>query len=623
MGPKRVIKSRAARWTAVALVGTAAATAGYLRLSTRSGSTNDARAPTPQAARIARPEPRPGGYVGSAACAECHAGISERYATHPMSRSLASVARAEPVEDFDHPAFESGGRNYRVERTADAVLHHEAMTGTDGQPLYDQAVEVAYALGSGKRGRGYVLDRGERLFLSPVSWYSGRGRWDLSPGYDRDAIYRFERPATEACLTCHSGRLNLAAPGTDHFRDPPFHEVSIGCERCHGPGKEHVERHRSGDLARPDPIVDPADLDPDRREAVCQQCHLLGTERILRYGRSESDFRPGDRLEDVWTVFVGGTGLAADGTTEAVSHVEQMRSSRCYLGSGGRLGCVSCHDPHSAPAPQENDAFFNARCSTCHGDAAPDPAGANCSLPLEDRMRPPAEGSCIRCHMPRLDANDVPHTSQSDHRILRRPTSQDANVSPREETPTLFDGAADRLPPLVAARAEGLRLIRSTNGANDIETARRAETLLKPSLAAAPDDAEVLEALGDAAELDSRIAEAIRYWERAMTAAPRRESTLVRLAVAHQSGGRAQECLAVLDRLIAVNPWIAEYHGRRAFVLAQLGRLQQASASADRALELNPSIRQTYRSAAEVRRLLGDEAGARHYLDLFSRFPPE
>ena len=96
-------------------------------------------------------------------------------------------------------------------------------------------------------------------------------------------------------------------------------------------------------------IVNPADLDPARREAVCNQCHLAGEAAIPRYGRGLYYFRPGDHLDDTLVVFVEGQRA---GSGRAVSQVEQMQSSRCYQASGEVMGCTTCHYPHLQPPPE-------------------------------------------------------------------------------------------------------------------------------------------------------------------------------------------------------------------------------------------------------------------------------
>src|SRR6185369_14695722 len=98
-----------------------------------------------------------------------------------------------------------------------------------------------------------------------------------------------------------------------------------------------------------DSIVNPAKLDPATREDICNQCHLTGDVRVLRNGKSPHDYRPGQRLEEVWAILVRGAETGSGGTTRAVNQVQQMRGSVCYQASGGKLSCLSCHDPHDAP----------------------------------------------------------------------------------------------------------------------------------------------------------------------------------------------------------------------------------------------------------------------------------
>ncbi|MBW3600119.1 MAG: cytochrome c family protein, partial [Planctomycetes bacterium] len=134
--------------------------------------------------RGARPAPaRPGGYVGSRACAECHAEIYGQYAATPMGQSLASVDEAMPVEGEQAATITPpGNRIYRVVREEGKVFHSEVTLDGRGDPLFDLREEVRFVLGSGKRGRAYLINRNGRLFQSPIGWYAQSHGWDLSPG---------------------------------------------------------------------------------------------------------------------------------------------------------------------------------------------------------------------------------------------------------------------------------------------------------------------------------------------------------------------------------------------------------------------------------------------------------
>ena len=108
----------------------------------------------------------------------------------------------------------------------------------------------------------------------------------------------------------------------------------IGCERCHGPGGNHL---RAIEAKLPDlAIVNPAEAPAQGRIRVCGQCHGNRQESPLPHSiRSRLRF-PGTTI--TW--------------------------SRCYIESAGSFDCMTCHDPH-----RDNDrspAHYNARCLTCH-----------------------------------------------------------------------------------------------------------------------------------------------------------------------------------------------------------------------------------------------------------------
>src|SRR5262249_2499656 len=130
--------------------------------------------------------------------------------------------------------------------------------------------EIAFAVGSGRRGRSYLIEHDGYLFQSPITWYPLKGIWDLSPGYEHDPNALFSRPIGAECLFCHSNQVEADGRAPNHYQPPVFRGHAIGCERCHGPGGLHVERRRAGsDVADVDvSIINPRHLAPALREAV-------------------------------------------------------------------------------------------------------------------------------------------------------------------------------------------------------------------------------------------------------------------------------------------------------------------------------------------------------------------
>ncbi|MBI3683998.1 MAG: hypothetical protein HY235_26805 [Acidobacteria bacterium] len=45
-------------------------------------------------------------------------------------------------------------------------------------------------------------------------------------------------------------------------------------------------------------IINPEKLGPERRDGVCAQCHLAGESRIVKAGREQRFFQPGELLSD-------------------------------------------------------------------------------------------------------------------------------------------------------------------------------------------------------------------------------------------------------------------------------------------------------------------------------------
>ena len=552
-----------------------------------------------------KPAPPDEDYVGSEACQRCHESVAAEYHGHPMSRSLTSISELVRQEGKIEDALiePTGPRKYRVRYEDGRLWHHEFLPdGDTGPPVYDQAVEVTHAMGSGTRGRAFLLERNGRLFASSLNWFAGIRGWGLAPGYSPERHRRFDRESGDGCLFCHVGRVNHPQGRDDVFGDPIFLETSIGCERCHGPGKRHVQfqERRSAqqsDGAAPsevDPIVNPSKLDAARREDVCNHCHLQGEYALTRYGRRRFDFRPGMRLDEVLLIFVAGDRVGDWGRTQAVSQVEQMRNSECYLRSDGRMGCLTCHSAHSVPKPEQRDEYYRQRCLTCH-------ESKDCQITEPERRKSQAQDSCSACHMPRLGADLLPHTSQTDHRIVRTPQElRPPTEQIRVEDYRLFDGAESRLPKWEVQRSRGLMLASMAEKHRQRNLSTEAEKLLKSAQQVLGDDPDVDEALAVCLLLQKQDQAASELLTQMLSKYPRRESLILRLAYFSHDHGDLKKAAEYFSRLVEVNPSQADFHGRFAHILGRVGRFQQAIEEAERSIELNPTLSQAHAWLAEA-----------------------
>ena len=316
-------------------------------------------------------------YVGSQACADCHRDIYERW----KKTRMANVVR----DPREHP---------------DAIAPD--LSKADPKLVTFTKDDVAFVYGSRWKQR-YFKKVGDDYFPLPVQWDFTHQKWSAyfvkngsdwwAPLYPPDNM---QRPTGPLCDGCHSVGYDI--------NTRKVAEWNVGCERCHGPGSEHVAHQ-----GRPN-IINPARLDYVQANDVCIQCHSQGQPLSNpiqgRYYDWPVGYAVGKLLQDYWKLEEHKLGVQsfthfADGT----AHKNRMQGNdyvQSVMYTRG-VTCFSCHDVHGTP----NDAVLrkprNEVCLDCHGpNTANGPRTPTIEAHTHHKTGSPG-AECVACHMPQIE----------------------------------------------------------------------------------------------------------------------------------------------------------------------------------------------------------------------------
>jgi tetratricopeptide (TPR) repeat protein len=473
---------------------------------------------------------------------------------------------------------------------------HQTATGKTQENLLER--EVHYVLGSGNHSRSYLhRSPSGKLILLPLAWYAeGGGTWAMNPGYDRPDHMDFRRAISFDCMFCHNGY----PPGLEearHGEEPRFPEKlpeGIDCQRCHGPGRAHVDaaatRQPAEELRAA--IVNPRRLSRERQLEVCMQCHLETTSRTLpyslvRYDRAFFSYRPGEPLSQYVLHFDHAPGSGNDDKFEIAHAAYRLRKSACFQKS--ELTCTTCHNPHEALRGTEASAHYRKVCTSCHI------AAHNASQ------------DCTSCHMPKRRTEDVIHVVMTDHFIQRRAPKLDLLAPLAERHDTAETAYRGEVMPYYPERLDHelyLAAAQVNEGSNLSGGIPRLEAAIERHR---PEEAMFYFELAEAFWKSGRRTEAIGKYEEAL----KRRPGLLR---AVRNLGAALIELGELDRAADVlrqAPDDAAALANLGDALRRRGRLNEAAGAYTRAIRSDPDLPEAHHGLAQTLLARGELKGAR------------
>jgi hypothetical protein len=361
---------------------------GLLRRTTFADSQSAAKTQRASApASSPAEDPQRKDYVGTDTCASCHSEIAATYrlTNHNLTSSLPSATTLKG-------SFASGSNTmstvlpdltFRMDQRGNNFFE----TAISGDPPHakERREPIDIVIGTGEKGQTFLYWHGDQLLQLPISHWRDVG-WINSPGY-LDGTADFDRQIPPRCLECHATYArSLEASLLSNRYDKNDVTLNLSCERCHGPGRQHVEKYRAAQVADAGTgaagplIVNPAKLERARQIEVCGQCHGgAGKDLVTAFS-----YIPGEKLLDFIEL------PAPDPKATVDVHGNQMallERSRCYQESPN-LTCITCHNPHEAEKPA---ATYSTKCLGCH-------EAKSCGefARLGDKI----SENCIDCHMP-------------------------------------------------------------------------------------------------------------------------------------------------------------------------------------------------------------------------------
>lgn len=321
--------------------------------------------------------------------------------------------------------------------------------------VYQRVEQISFVIGSGQHTNSHMMNVNGYVTQVPATFYTQKGKWDLPPGFENGFNSRFNRKIELECISCHNAYPEIVMGSENKYTGIPN---GIDCERCHGPGSEHVKLRQSGSVVDVGKeidysIVNPAKLPVELQLDVCQRCHIQGNS-VLKEGKSFFDFRPGMKLSDVMDVYMPVYKGDESGHIMA-SHAERMKMSNCFIASikkaeevnpnksalfpyQNAMTCVTCHNPHVSVMETGAEHFNNA-CKSCH---SPNPelakgvgietdkgwvnemAKSKLGCTGDAGLRKAVNDNCVSCHMPKNGTIDIPHVTTTDH-YIRKPVKEE------------------------------------------------------------------------------------------------------------------------------------------------------------------------------------------------------
>jgi predicted CXXCH cytochrome family protein len=337
-------------------------------------------------------------FVGSSSCAGCHTQAYQDWQGSHHDQAMQHATNTSVKGDFNNSSFEAPSNNAVFSTKADGF--YARLAGTNGQVSEHK---ILYTFGTEPLQQYLVAFPGGRLQQLPVAWNTLTNQWfdpqpDLlaKPG---EWVHWSEggKNWNGMCADCHSNNVAKNFDLASNSYSTTVAELDVGCESCHGPGRDHIAAVSSANF---DAAIDKLHLSMTVGESSlavvdqCGRCHARRQQLTNKFEHGSSQL-----LDHYLPQLLTPPTYHSDGQIldEVFVYGSFVQSKMYHSG----VGCVDCHQPHSVKLKAEG----NQLCVGCHSSEQFDTPkhhhhGTNPSQSLTIAKDHLQGTQCIDCHMP-------------------------------------------------------------------------------------------------------------------------------------------------------------------------------------------------------------------------------
>ncbi|MDX1558734.1 MAG: tetratricopeptide repeat protein [Marinobacter sp.] len=347
------------------------------------------------------------GYVPASTCKGCHQEVAKAWSHSDHAWAMRPATEKWVLGDFEDTSFSDGAVAARFFRQ-----DGEYFVETEGDDGRSQEFRIVYIFGHSPLQQYLVEFPGGRLQALTIAWDTrnsedGGQRWfSLYPGErfaPDDALHWTGRYQNwnAMCADCHSTNLTMNYDAQTDTFSTTWQEQNVGCQGCHGPGREHVEwagnrQGGSSDRLNAEQMglkLDFRAMDGAQVVEACAYCH--SRREALKDGHHAQE----SLLDKALPATLRPDLYYPDGQIQGEVYVYGSFVQSKMAAAG--VSCLDCHSPHTTELLAEG----NGVCLQCHNNSPPDrfPSLGSGDYEGEAHHRHAAgsEGAmCVNCHMP-------------------------------------------------------------------------------------------------------------------------------------------------------------------------------------------------------------------------------